>query len=252
MKRNILSYMASMVLLCITLSCNAQTLTPAQVTKQINDDILELKKEMLDVYPEFSTTKGINTTTATSAINKLKRRDNQMSYNQAAYLDELNTHLAICNWYSRAISTAKTTAEKNDLASEYIELDALTENISTYASTYVSVENIGGSMKAMVAASASRDVYNGWLKAIKKTTRSNQRATATQAENMVKTMRNNWKERYNNIRQYFTDEEGYLESLSEDNNDVQKALNNISTLISQKAPYKWVLEVMDINPENYY
>ncbi|MCQ2288315.1 MAG: hypothetical protein MJZ74_04390 [Muribaculaceae bacterium] len=252
MKRNILSYLASMVLLCITFSCNAQTVTPAQVTKQINADILELKKEMLDVYPQFRSTKGINTTTAASAIKKLERRDNQMSYNQAAYLNELNTHLAICNWYSSKINTAKTTAEKNELANEYIELDALMENISTYASIYVSVENMGGSMKAMVAASASREVYSGWLKAIKKTTRLTHRATTSQAEEMVETMRNNWEERYNDMRQNFIDEEGYLSSLNEDNDDVQEALNNISALVSQKGPYKWVLDVMDINPEDYY
>lgn len=229
------------VLICLCfagLFLKAQTTTPNQLVTKLKTELMNTKKEMLKLFPDFGSISGITPMVMEIEVGSMLHSDNMGDVITGTKLWKAHAKCEIYEWYINKINKTSNPNTKKALVNEYIEVSELIKNLSIFRAEMASWENFGGSMSRLDYLTEEREVYIRWTRVLFHNLRSTQRVSSEELPLLIETMDNIFKGTFEETESI----QGRNPLLTESYNNGIEALENIKAQVTKKSPYKWIFQ----------
>lgn len=171
------------MLLCCGISAMASvqySTDPVKLVSELKKETLDLKKEMLEMYPKFGNVNNINARTVERSADDLSG-GTTWEMRCSADIDTDYKMICIYDWYVKKINATTSPSAKKALAEEFVKTKELMGSFAEVLSQGYALENYGGSMATLGYAAGYNKVYGGWWDELKQARRGTMSADETES-----------------------------------------------------------------------
>lgn len=239
MKRILFACLAAMMLLVPGVANAQQTKSAkyySQAASRLQNEVVALKKEILEYYPQIGSINNINAKTVAHASEVLSC-GNMMEMKESVYIEIAYSKIRIKNFYINQLKAVKSANQRQVLVDDHDECAKEVSNMGDVMGVLSSMENFGGSMAGLEYSAAELKVYEAWYSALSKGNKT--RVSQKEATNLIRKMRAVWKKEYQNMRAQLSGSD-FRDGLKNYDNDMKKYMNNLEAMFAKKTPYRWL------------